>query len=248
MKLSAINTYLNEILQPSRFNDYCPNGLQIEGRSEVNKIVTGVTASQALLDEAVSRNADAILVHHGYFWRGEMLEIVGMKKRRIQTLLKHDISLFAYHLPLDAHPVFGNNVMLGKQLNLAIDRWLDEKQMVAMVTLPAPTSLADLCAVIKTQLGRTPQLVAGSKTSIQTIAWCTGAAQQYIDIAIAADVDVFISGEISEQTVHAVRESNTAYIAAGHHATERYGIQALGKHLSEQLGLVHEFVEIDNPV
>jgi dinuclear metal center YbgI/SA1388 family protein len=177
-----------------------------------------------------------------------MSEIVGIKKRRIQTLLQHDISLFAYHLPLDAHPDFGNNVTLGKQLNLAVDKWLDDKQMLAMATLPAPVPLADLCALIETQLGRTPQLVAGSKTSIQTIAWCTGAAQQYIDIAIAADVDVFISGEISEQTVHAVRESNTAYIAAGHHATERYGVQALGQHLSEQLGLEHEFVEIDNPV
>ncbi len=248
MKLSALNTYLKEILQPARFNDYCPNGLQVEGRSEVNKIVTGVTASQALIDEAVKRNADAILVHHGYFWRGEMPEIVGMKKRRIQTLLRHDINLFAYHLPLDAHPEFGNNVMLGKKLNLAIDRWLDDKQMVAMTTLPAPVELTDLCALIKAQLGRTPQLIAGSKSSIQTIAWCTGAAQQYIDIAILADVDVFISGEISEQTVHAVRESNTAYIAAGHHATERYGIQALGDHLSEKLGLLHEFVEIDNPV
>ena len=248
MKLSALHTYLKEILQPARFNDYCPNGLQVEGRSDVNKIVTGVTASQALIDEAVKRNADAILVHHGYFWRGEALEIVGMKKRRIQTLLRHDINLFAYHLPLDAHPEFGNNVMLGKKLNLAVDRWLDDKQMVAMATLPAPVALTDLCALIQSQLGRTPQLIAGSKSSIQTIAWCTGAAQQYIDIAIAADVDVFISGEISEQTVHAVRESNTAYIAAGHHATERYGIQALGEHLSEKLGLVHEFVEIDNPV
>lgn len=248
MKLSALNTYLNEILQPARFNDYCPNGLQVEGRSEVNKIVTGVTASQALIDEAVNRNADAILVHHGYFWRGEMSEIVGIKKRRIQTLLQHDINLFAYHLPLDAHPEFGNNVMLGKQLNLTVDKWLDSKQMVAMATLPVPIELTELCAIIQMQLNRTPQLISGSKTSIQTIAWCTGAAQQYIDIAISADADVFISGEISEQTVHAVRESNTSYIAAGHHATERYGIQALGEHLSRQLGLMHEFVEIDNPV
>lgn len=248
MKLSALNTYLNEILQPARFNDYCPNGLQVEGRSEVNKIVTGVTACLALIDEAVKRNADAILVHHGYFWRGEVSEIVGIKKRRIQTLLKHDINLFAYHLPLDAHPEFGNNVMLGKRLNLTVDKWLDSKQMVAMATLPDPLELSELCAIIQKQLNRTPQLISGSKTSIQTIAWCTGAAQQYIDIAIAADVDVFISGEISEQTVHAVRESNTSYIAAGHHATERYGIQALGEHLSRKFGLMHEFIEINNPV
>lgn len=248
MKLSALNTYLTEILQPARFNDYCPNGLQVEGRQDVLKIVTGVTASQALINEAAKRNADAILVHHGYFWRGEPLEIVGIKKRRIQTLLQHDINLFAYHLPLDAHPEFGNNVMLGKQLNLAVDAWLDDKQMVAKAILPSPVTLEYLYDLIKTKLDRTPQLIAGSKTSIQTVAWCTGAAQQYIDVAIAADVDVFISGEISEQTVHAVRESNTAYIAAGHHATERYGIQALGEHLSKQFNLAHEFIEIDNPV
>jgi dinuclear metal center YbgI/SA1388 family protein len=248
MKLSALNTYLKQILQPERFNDYCPNGIQIEGRSEVNLIVTGVTASQALIDKAVECQADAILVHHGYFWRGEAPEIVGIKKRRIQTLLQHDINLFAFHLPLDAHPVFGNNVMLGKQLNLTVIEWLDEKKMVAKAVLDQPVTLDAFAATINTQLGRTPQVIPSSKTMIQTIAWCTGAAQQYIDVAIANDVDVFISGEISEQTVHAARESDTAYIAAGHHATERYGVQALGEHLATQFGLQHLFVEIENPV
>jgi dinuclear metal center YbgI/SA1388 family protein len=248
MKLSALNTYLKQILQPERFNDYCPNGMQIEGRSEVNLIVTGVTASQALIDKAVECQADAILVHHGYFWRGEAPEIVGIKKRRIQTLLQHDINLFAFHLPLDAHPVFGNNVMLGKQLNLTVIEWLDEKKMVAKAVLDQPVTLDAFAATINTQLGRTPQVIPSSKTMIQTIAWCTGAAQQYIDVAIANDVDVFISGEISEQTVHAARESDTAYIAAGHHATERYGVQALGEHLATQFGLQHLFVEIENPV
>ncbi len=248
MKLSALHHYLKEILQPDRFSDYCPNGLQVEGRPEIQSIVTGVTASQALIDRAVAINADAILVHHGYFWRGEPAEIVGIKKRRIQTLLQRDINLFAYHLPLDAHPQFGNNVMLGKQLNLTIDEWLDDKQMVAKSTLTTPMTLDALAAIINMQLGRTPQVIASSKSLIQTVAWCTGAAQQYIDVAIAADVDVFISGEISEQTVHAVRESNTAYIAAGHHATERYGIQALGQHLAQKFTLRHEFIDIDNPV
>jgi dinuclear metal center YbgI/SA1388 family protein len=187
-------------------------------------------------------------VHHGYFWRGEAPEIVGIKKRRIQTLLQHDINLFAFHLPLDAHPVFGNNVMLGKQLNLTVIEWLDEKKMVAKAVLDQPVTLDAFAATINTQLGRTPQVIPSSKTMIQTIAWCTGAAQQYIDVAIANDVDVFISGEISEQTVHAARESDTAYIAAGHHATERYGVQALGEHLATQFGLQHLFVEIENPV
>jgi dinuclear metal center YbgI/SA1388 family protein len=248
MKLSALNNYLNEILQPSRFSDYCPNGLQIEGRHEVHSIVTGVTASQALIDKAVALKADAILVHHGYFWRGESQEIVGMKKRRIQTLLQHDINLFAYHLPLDAHPQFGNNVMLGKQLGFVIDAWLDDKQMVAKTTLPNTMKLDDLAELINVQLSRTPQVVASSNALIRTVAWCTGAAQQHIDLAIAADVDVYISGEISEQTIHAVRESATSYIAAGHHATERYGVQALGNHLAQQFGLAHEFVDIDNPI
>lgn len=248
MKLSALNIYLKDILQPARFNDYCPNGLQVEGRSEVRHIVTGVTASQALIDEAVKRNADAILVHHGYFWRGEAPEIVGIKKRRIQTLLQHDMSLFAYHLPLDAHPQFGNNVMLGRQLGLEIEAWLDDRQMIAKATLAQPLSPAQFAEHVGDTLGRAPQLVTSTRSLVQTVAWCTGAAQQYIDVAIAADVDIFISGEISEQTVHAVRESHTAYIAAGHHATERYGIQALGDHLANQFGLEHTFVDIDNPV
>ncbi|EUJ09553.1 dinuclear metal center protein, YbgI/SA1388 family [Methylophilaceae bacterium 11] len=248
MKLSALNLYLKDILQPARFNDYCPNGLQVEGKSEIQRIVTGVTASQALIDAAVKRNADAILVHHGYFWRGEPPEIVGIKKQRIQTLLQHDINLFAYHLPLDAHPQFGNNVMLGQQLGFDIEAWLDDKQMIAKATLAQPLSIEQLSLHVAERLGRVPQIIPSTRSLIKTVAWCTGAAQQYIDVAIAAEVDLFISGEISEQTVHAVRESNTAYMAAGHHATERYGIQALGVHLANQFGLSHEFVDIDNPV
>lgn len=248
MKLSVLNTYLKEILQPIKFNDYCPNGLQVEGKEEITKIITGVTASQALIEKAIEQEADAIFVHHGYFWRGEASEIIGIKKRRLQALLNHDINLFAYHLPLDAHPEFGNNVMLGKQLGFIIDAWLDDKQMVAKTTLNEPIMIEDLILRIKTKLGRTPQVINGSKSAVQTIAWCTGAAQQYIDVAIAAEVDVFVSGEISEQTVHSARESGVSYIAAGHHATERYGIQALGAHLSQKFNLTHQFIDIDNPV
>lgn len=248
MELNDLTTYLAQILQPERFNDYCPNGLQVEGRREVRKIVTGVTANKDLIDAAISRQADLILVHHGYFWRGESQPIVGMKKRRIQALLTHDISLMAYHLPLDAHPEFGNNVMLGKQLGLEITRWLDDKHMLAVCDLPQAITLGELCALVQTKLGRTPQLIGQSERHIRTVAWCTGAAQGYIDQAIEANVDVYISGEISEQTVHSVRESSTSYISAGHHVTERYGVAALGEHLAKKWGILHEFIEIYNPV
>lgn len=248
MELNDLTRYLTQILQPERFNDYCPNGLQVEGRREVGKIATGVTASMALIEAALDKDVDAILVHHGYFWRGESPTITGMKKRRIQTLLNHDVSLFAYHLPLDAHPEFGNNVMLGKQLDLKITRWLDDKNMLAVSDLETPIIAQSLTNAIEQKLRRTPQFIGDQKRYIKSVAWCTGAAQQYIDQAIAANVDLYISGEISEQTIHAVRESGTAYIAAGHHATERYGIAALGEFLAKNLEISHEFIDIDNPV
>jgi dinuclear metal center YbgI/SA1388 family protein len=248
MDLNDLTQYLTQILQPERFNDYCPNGLQVEGRQKVYKIVTGVTASMALIEAAIEKQADAILVHHGYFWRGESPAITGIKKRRIQTLLKQDISLFAYHLPLDAHPEFGNNVMLGKQLGLEVTRWLDDKKMLAFSELSSPITIQDFAEMIEQKLGRVPQCIGDPARMIQTVAWCTGAAQQYIDQAIAANVDLYISGEISEQTVHMARESNTAYISAGHHATERYGIAALGEYLAKNIEISHEFIDVENPV
>ena len=248
MQLSELNQYLIQFLQSEKFSDYCPNGLQVEGRREVNKIVTGVTASLALLERAHAANADAILVHHGYFWRGESQPITGIKMRRLKFLLSNELNLFAYHLPLDAHPEVGNNVMLGEVLGLKIAGWLDDKNMIAWSTLGQAQSLQKIADAISAKLNRQVQLVGDPNKSVQTVAWCTGAAQGYIEQAINADIDVFISGEISEQTVHLVRESNTAYIAAGHHATERYGIQALGAHLAEKLSIRHEFIDIDNPV
>jgi dinuclear metal center YbgI/SA1388 family protein len=248
MKLNDLTQYLTKILQPERFNDYCPNGLQVEGRPILQKIATGVTASQALIEQAIERGADAVLVHHGYFWRGESSVLTGIKKQRIKTLLTHDVSLYAYHLPLDAHPVFGNNVMLGQQLALTITRWLDDKNMLAVCDFDQPIMLGELQKRIDIKLGRPSQLIGDADRFVNTIAWCTGAAQQYIEQAVQSNVDVFLSGEISEQTVHIARESNTAYIAAGHHATERYGIAALGRHLSEHLGILHEFIDVDNPV
>ena len=253
MKINELQSYLTQILQPERFSDYCPNGLQVEGKQEVRKIVTGVTASMDLLQAARKANADAVLVHHGYFWRGENPAIVGMKKRRIQYLLENDISLFGFHLPLDAHAEFGNNVMLGKVLDLKISGYLDDKNMLPFATLNPPQTLQTLAESVASKLGRVPQVISNqtggdTQKMIKTVAWCTGAAQGYIEQAIAANIDVYISGEISEQTVHSARESDTSYIAAGHHVTERYGIQALGEHLAQKFALTHEFIDIDNPV
>lgn len=252
MKINDLVATINATLTPERFKDYCPNGLQIQGRNEVNKIVTGVTASMELLEAAKAQNADAILVHHGYFWRGEASEIVGIKQKRIKFLLENDINLLAYHLPLDAHAEFGNNVQLAKALNLKLESWSGENNMVAIGLLPASKTLADFVQGIEVALERTPQVICnmgGDLTQpIKRVAWCTGAAQGYMEIAIANNVDVFISGEISEQTVHLARESNTSYIAAGHHATERYGVQALGQYLAHNFGLEHVFIDCDNPV
>ena len=248
MNIDELNNYLTLLLQPQLFNDYCPNGLQVEGKREINKIVTGVTASYALLEAALEANADAVLVHHGYFWRGEALPITGIKKRRIQFLLQHDINLFAYHLPLDMHPELGNNVMLAKQLGLNVTGWAGEKNMLLLAELSLPQPLKQLVNLIETRLKRVPQVIGDLNKSIQKIALCTGAAQGYIEQAAAANVDVYISGEISEQTVHMARESGMSYISAGHHATERYGIQALGEHLAQKFGLQHQFIDIDNPV
>jgi len=248
MQLKELNNYLTTLLQPSRFSDYCPNGLQVEGKQEVQKIITGVTASLALLERAEAVNADAILVHHGYFWRGESPIITGIKMRRLKFLLAHEINLFAYHLPLDAHAEIGNNVMLGNLLGFELAGWLDDNKMIAWSMLKQPQSLQSVVDGISAKLARPMQVIGDPTNIVQTVAWCTGAAQGYIEQAIANNIDVFISGEISEQTVHLSRESNTAYIAAGHHATERYGIQALGEHLAKKFNLQHEFIDIDNPV
>lgn len=248
MKINDLSDYLDQLLRPGQFNDYCPNGLQVEGKRELSKIVTGVTASMDLLQAAHKANADAILVHHGYFWRGEAQPIVGIKKRRLQFLLQHDINLFAFHLPLDTHPELGNNVMLAKQLGLELTSRAGENDMLGLAELGAPQSLQALVTHIQAKLKRAPQVIGDLTRPIKRIALCTGAAQGYIEQAAAANVDVYISGEISEQTVHVARETGVAYIAAGHHATERYGIRALGEHLEKMFGIAHEFIDVDNPV
>lgn len=231
IKTSDLVATINVILSPERFKDYCPNGLQVEGRSEIKTIVTGVTASMALLEAAKAHNADAILVHHGYFWHGEAPEIVGIKQKCLRFLLENDINLLAYHLPLDAHAEFGNNVQLGRVLGFEAQTWAGDNNIVAIGELNTPRTLADVAKSIELALQRKPQVIASGfnggsiiangnlQQMIKRVGWCTGAAQSYMEVAVAHHVDVFISGEISEQTVHFARESNTSYIAAGHHAT-----------------------------
>lgn len=237
-------------LAPERFQDYCPNGLQVEGRAQVGLLVSGVTASLDLLERAVAAGADAVLVHHGYFWRGESPCVTGMRRRRLALLLAHGISLLAYHLPLDAHPVLGNNACLGRVLGLLPDPVPTEEAVVAVHSgrLAEAQSVATFSAHLAERLGREPLHVGGGPAQIRRLAWCTGAAQGYLGEAIRLGVDAYVTGEISEQTVHEARENGIHCFAAGHHATERYGVQALGAHLAAALGIRHQFFDCDNPV
>lgn len=247
---AELGAYCDELLQARTFSDYCPNGIQVEGDRPIQKLVTGVTASQALIDAARDANADAILVHHGFFWKGEDPRVVGMKRRRLAALIKSGISLVAYHLPLDAHPEFGNNVQLAKRLNLRVESGVSAGgvENLCLVGSPVqPISGADFAAHLQDRLAREPMHIPGSAEPIQRIAWCTGGAQSFIELAVEQGVDAYLTGEVSEQTVHIARESGIHFFAAGHHATERYGAQALGGHLAAQFGLEHEFVDIDNP-
>ncbi|MGI0152067.1 Nif3-like dinuclear metal center hexameric protein [Pseudidiomarina sp. WS423] len=250
MQRYQLQQYLAELLQVDTIKDYCPNGLQVEGRAEIKTLVTGVTANQALLDQALALNADAVLVHHGYFWKNEPEVITGMKKRRLQSLLQADVNLFAYHLPLDVHATLGNNAQLAQVLG-----WQDSYQVAGIspagvvmgCDLTAPLSSVALAEHLSEALQRPVTACIERAAPIQRVAWCTGGGQGFIDAVAAAGFDAFISGEISEQTTHSAREQGLAYIAAGHHATERYGVQALGKHLAAQFGLRHHFIDIDNP-
>jgi dinuclear metal center YbgI/SA1388 family protein len=248
MKREDLVEYLDGLLQPRNFHDYCPNGLQVEGRGEIRRIVAGVTASQALLDAAVASGADAVLVHHGYFWKGEDGRVTGMRKKRLGTLLTHDINLLAYHLPLDAHSELGNNAQLASRLGWLPEGRFGDQSIAWFGRLPTVKSAAELSNELADLLGRQPQMIGDSSRQIHRIGWCSGGAQGYFEQAIALGLDAYVSGEISEQTVHLARESGAIYFAAGHHATERLGAQALAAHLAQQLGLDCEFVDIDNPV
>jgi len=250
ISVTELTSYVNGLLEVSDFKDYCPNGLQVQGRPQIEHLVAGVTASQALIEAAIDANADAILVHHGYFWHGEDPCITGIKYQRIKRLLEAGVSLLAYHLPLDAHPVFGNNAQLALKLGLIVDgRFGEAKQPIAMHGhLASSQSVEDFCGHIASVLNRSPLYIGEAARKINTVAWCTGAAQSYINQAVELGVDAFITGEVSEQTVHIAREAGIVFIAAGHHATERYGAQALGTHLAENFALSQQFIDIENPV
>jgi dinuclear metal center YbgI/SA1388 family protein len=244
-----LTNFLASELDITRFRDYCPNGLQVEGKDRVGLIVTGVTASIALLEAAIEEGADAVIVHHGYFWRGEDARVVGPLKRRLQLLLAHDVNLYAYHLPLDSHAVLGNNAQLGSLFGFQpISRFGDQELGWVGNAQADVKTVGDLANHIQQKLGRAPTLIGDPDKVLNRVAWCTGAAQSMFSDAINAGADVYISGEISEQTVHLSREMDVPYLACGHHATERYGVQALGQHVSKQLGIRHQFIDIHNPV
>ncbi|CAH2782883.1 MAG: GTP cyclohydrolase 1 type 2 homolog YbgI [uncultured Paraburkholderia sp.] len=243
-----LKLYLNNLLETARFKDYCPNGLQVEGQRKINKLATGVTASVAFLEAALDWNADAVLVHHGYFWRNEALQITGRKHARLKLLLANDLNLFAYHLPLDDHPEFGNNAQIGVKMGWIGDARFGENDFGWLATLSMPITLSHLTAEIEQTLGRAPLVFGDPDWELRRVAWCTGAAQGMFDAAISAGADVYVTGEVSESVMHTSAESGVAFVAAGHHATERFGVQAVGKHLSEQFDIEHLFIDIPNPV
>lgn len=237
-----------QLLVPEQFQDYCPNGLQVEGKQEIALLVSGVTASQRLIEEAITMGADAILVHHGYFWKGDHPAVTGMLRQRLGLLLQHNINLLAYHLPLDAHPQWGNNAMLAKQLGIRNPAPLQEGSLVWAGEWSAPATVDAVSQTLAEVLQRPPLSFGEGPALIRRVAWCTGAAQGYLKLAADAGVDAYITGEASEQTVHEARELGIHCFAAGHHATERYGVKALGDALAGRLGIRHEFRDCDNPV
>ncbi|HED35514.1 MAG TPA: Nif3-like dinuclear metal center hexameric protein [Gammaproteobacteria bacterium] len=252
VQLKAIEVFCNDLLQINTFRDYCPNGLQVEGKAEIKRIIAGVSACQALIEQAIEKQADAILVHHGYFWKGENEAIVGIKRRRIQRLLEHGISLLAYHLPLDAHVDLGNNSQLAQKLSIDGAQAVQEEKPQGLLwqgEMAEPLSAADFSQHIEKVLGRKPQhLPDATSKRIRRVGWCSGGAQHYIEQAAALGLDAYISGEVSEQTFHLAKELDIHYFAAGHHATERYGVQALGAHIASCFDIETEFIDISNPV
>jgi dinuclear metal center YbgI/SA1388 family protein len=242
-----IDTYLRELLVVDRFKDYGPNGLQVEGRQQVQRLACGVTASLAFIEAAIHSGADTLLVHHGLFWRGQDGRLTGWLRRRVATLMAADINLFAFHLPLDAHTPLGNNVQLGLRLGLRHDANFGEQDLGFLALCDEPMSMSALAQRVQQALGRAPLCLPGDGRPLRRIAWCTGGAQDYFEAAIAAGADAFLTGEISEPQAHLSRETGVAFLACGHHATERYGVQALGQALAQRFNLQYAFFDVDNP-
>lgn len=242
-----MESYLNQLLVADRFKDYGPNGLQVEGKASICKVVSGVTASLALIDAAIAADADAILVHHGLFWRGHDGRLTGWLRARVAKLMAHDVNLFAYHLPLDAHPEWGNNAQLGLQLGLRADARFGDQDLGFVGPAAGVADAQALAARVAMALGRTPLLLPGDGRSLRRVAWCSGGAQGYFEAAIAAGADAFLTGEVSEPQAHLARETGVAFLACGHHATERFGAPAVAAQMAQALGLQHQHIEIDNP-
>jgi dinuclear metal center YbgI/SA1388 family protein len=242
-----VDTWLRELLAADRFKDYGPNGLQVEGRAEVRRVASGVTASRAFIEAALDAGADTLLVHHGLFWRGQDGRLTGWLRERVALLMRHDLNLFAFHLPLDAHPSLGNNAQLGRRLGLLADARFGEQDLGFVGPAGELTALDALAARVAQMLDREPLLVRGDGRPLRRVAWCTGGAQGYFEAAVAAGADAFLTGEISEPQAHLARETGVAFLACGHHATERYGAPALGAELATRFGLEHVFIELPNP-
>lgn len=244
-----LTAYMNALLGCERFKDYGPNGLQVEGRPQINNVVCGVTASLALIDQAIVMQADALIVHHGLFWRGQDGRVVGWMKQRLHRLLAADMNLYAYHLPLDASPEVGNNAQLGSRLGLEVIEYIGEQGLIALGQPQDGScwSLDQLTQRVRDTLQREPLVIAGDGRPLCKLAWCSGGAQGFFEFAIAAGADAYLTGEISEPQMHYARESGVAFLACGHHATERFGIQALGQRISNHFGLGCAYVEVDNP-
>lgn len=243
----TLHNHLNNLLEVVRFRDYGPNGLQVEGKREIKRVVSGVTASRALIEAAIAADADAILVHHGLFWKGHDGRVTGWLKERLRLLLAHEINLFAYHLPLDAHAVLGNNAQWGNRLGLTADARFGDQDLGFIGAADPHRDLASLTEHLQKLAGRPPIVLPGDGRPLRRIAWCSGGAQGFFEAAIAAGADVFLTGEISEPQAHYARETGVAFMACGHHASELYGVQALGSAIAAELGLHHQFIDIDNP-
>jgi len=255
VSLTDLQQWLNTTLRPEQFRDYCPNGLQVEGKPTIRRVLTGVTASQALLEAAIARGADAVLVHHGWFWKNEDPRIRGPKRRRLALALAHELNLLAHHLPLDAHPEFGNNAQLGARLGLTVERLADGSPatcgsdgLVWLGQCAPDTRLGALTEHVSQRLHRPPLMVGDPQRLVRRVAWCTGGAQGFMQAAVDAGVDVYLTGEASEQNFHLAQETGVGFIAAGHHATERYGVQALGEAVARQFGIQVEFLDLENPI
>ncbi len=248
MLLRELTEFCDDFLRVGEFRDYCPNGLQVEAGERVEHLVCGVTASLALIEAAAEAGADTLLVHHGYFWKGEAQPLVGAKGRRVRALIESGISLLAYHLPLDVHPEVGNNAQLARVMDWPLERRFGEQDLICAGELVTPRSLEQLAADLEQKLGTAPRLVAGGDHPVGRLAWCTGAAQGFIESAAAEGVDAFVSGEISEPTFHAAREQGVHYLAAGHHATERFGVMALAAEIERRFDIRQQFIDIPNPV